>query len=201
MAICEPMPVACRAGKKRSTRKSRGLCCSDERYPSGVRICAARFCHPQGNASGRKRAWRDCPACWFRDVGWVGMHSALGQPEKKDIMLSFNQSPYRTAYSLSHNADQNSFILNAWGKICSSIPGIANTTARRITKGSHSRPFRKTQSSSTARARKPPGEERAGKILGMETGDRIVWTAGAMRPTPATRCGRNRSSRKPGAMC
>jgi hypothetical protein len=47
----------------------------------------------------------------FDDVGWVAIHSELGS--KNDIMLGFKSSPYGSA---SHSlADQNSFVLNAFG--------------------------------------------------------------------------------------
>lgn len=49
----------------------------------------------------------------FPDIGWVAFHSALGQPER-DIHLSFKSSPYGS-FSHSH-ADQNAFILNAFGE-------------------------------------------------------------------------------------
>jgi hypothetical protein len=53
------------------------------------------------------------PARHFRDIGWVAFHSRLGRPEE-DIHLSFKSSPYGS-FSHSH-ADQNAFILNAFGE-------------------------------------------------------------------------------------
>lgn len=48
----------------------------------------------------------------FYDVGWVSMHSELGSLD--DIMLGFKSSPYG---SYSHSfADQNSFVVNAFGE-------------------------------------------------------------------------------------
>ena len=49
----------------------------------------------------------------FADVGWVSLHSALGRPAD-DIHVTFKSSPYGS-FSHSH-ADQNSFILNAYGE-------------------------------------------------------------------------------------
>jgi len=49
----------------------------------------------------------------FADVGWVAMHSALGQP-REDVWVLFKSSPY-ASFSHSH-ADQNSFILCAYGE-------------------------------------------------------------------------------------
>jgi hypothetical protein len=50
---------------------------------------------------------------FFADVGWVSLHSALGRP-KDDIHVTFKASPYGS-FSHSH-ADQNAFILNAYGE-------------------------------------------------------------------------------------
>lgn len=49
----------------------------------------------------------------FADVGWVSMHSALGRPDD-DIHVTFKSSPYGS-FSHSH-ADQNAFVLNAYGE-------------------------------------------------------------------------------------
>jgi len=50
---------------------------------------------------------------YFADVGWVSMHSALGHPAD-DIHVTFKSSPYGS-FSHSH-ADQNAFVLNAYGE-------------------------------------------------------------------------------------
>ncbi|MDF3055963.1 MAG: hypothetical protein K0R17_178 [Rariglobus sp.] len=60
------------------------------------------------------RPLADLPSSrWFKDVGWVSMHSALGRPDD-DIQVTFKSSPYGS-FSHSH-ADQNAFILNAYGE-------------------------------------------------------------------------------------
>ena len=49
----------------------------------------------------------------FADIGWVALHSSLGN-RSDDIMLGFKSSPFGSA---SHSfADQNSFVLNAFGE-------------------------------------------------------------------------------------
>lgn len=53
------------------------------------------------------------PSRYFADVGWVAMHSALGRPAD-DIHVTFKSSPYGS-FSHSH-ADQNAFVLNAYGE-------------------------------------------------------------------------------------
>ncbi|HLA39363.1 MAG TPA: heparinase II/III-family protein, partial [Candidatus Glassbacteria bacterium] len=50
---------------------------------------------------------------WLRDIGWVGMHSALGDAAN-DVWALFKSSRYGS-FSHSH-ADQNSFQLNAYGQ-------------------------------------------------------------------------------------
>ncbi|MDB5813634.1 MAG: hypothetical protein JWN23_751 [Rhodocyclales bacterium] len=50
---------------------------------------------------------------YFDDIGWVAMHSRLGSKDN-DIMLGFKSSPFGSA---SHGfADQNSFVINAFGE-------------------------------------------------------------------------------------
>lgn len=50
---------------------------------------------------------------YFNDIGWVAMHSRIGD-KAGDIMLGFKSSPFGSA---SHSfADQNSFVINAFGE-------------------------------------------------------------------------------------
>lgn len=50
---------------------------------------------------------------YFADIGWVAMHSRLGDKDR-DIMLTLKSSPFGSA-SHSHN-DQNAFVINAFGE-------------------------------------------------------------------------------------
>ena len=50
---------------------------------------------------------------WLKDIGWVALHSALGEPDR-DVWALFKASRFGS-FSHSH-ADQNSFQLNAWGR-------------------------------------------------------------------------------------
>lgn len=52
------------------------------------------------------------PSVHFPDIGWVAMHSRLGDPN--GVSLFFKSSPYGS-YNHSH-ADQNSFVLYAFGE-------------------------------------------------------------------------------------
>ncbi|MGH8019091.1 MAG: heparinase II/III domain-containing protein [Opitutaceae bacterium] len=49
---------------------------------------------------------------WYRDIDWVTMHSDLADPER--VSFYFKSSPYGS-HNHSH-ADQNSFVLNAYGE-------------------------------------------------------------------------------------
>ena len=61
----------------------------------------------------KPKAPTDLPqARYFRDIGWVAMHSALADPQ--EIMLFFKSSWYGS-FNHSH-ADQNHFVLNAFGE-------------------------------------------------------------------------------------
>ncbi len=50
---------------------------------------------------------------WFKDIHWVAIHSKLDEP-KNDIFFLMKASPHG-AFSHSH-ADQNSFVLSAYGQ-------------------------------------------------------------------------------------
>ncbi|MGJ8654621.1 MAG: heparinase II/III domain-containing protein [Opitutaceae bacterium] len=112
---------------------------------------------------------------YFKDIGWVGMHSALGDPEN-DIHLSFKSSPYG---SISHShADQNAFILNAWGK------GLAINSGYREFHRSmqHKYYTRETKSKNAVlidlRGQAVQNENSTGKITNYESGERYSRATG-----------------------
>jgi hypothetical protein len=115
------------------------------------------------------------PARYFSDIGWVAMHSALGRPED-DIHITFKSSPYGS-YSHSH-ADQNAFILNAFGE------GLAINSAYREF---HRSPMHKEWTWQTMSknallidglGQEPQDKTATGTITRFETADRYVWTTG-----------------------
>lgn len=111
----------------------------------------------------------------FKDIGWVGMHSALGDPYN-DIHLSFKSSPYGS-YSHSH-ADQNAFILNAWGKNLA-----INSGYREFHRSfQHKYYTRQTESKNAVlidlRGQGVQNKESSGKITRFQTGERFTWTTG-----------------------
>ena len=112
---------------------------------------------------------------FFRDVGWVSMHSALGRPDD-DIQITFKSSPYGS-FSHSH-ADQNAFILNAFGE------GLAiNSAYREFHRSPHHKEWTwQTKSKNDilidGLGQKPQDKKATGKITRFETGRRSVWTTG-----------------------
>ncbi|MCF3652038.1 heparinase II/III domain-containing protein [Synoicihabitans lomoniglobus] len=115
------------------------------------------------------------PYRFFDDVGWVSMHSALGDPAN-DIHITFKSSPYGS-YSHSH-PDQNSFILNAYGE------GLAiNSANREFHRSPHHKGWTWQTMSKNAvlidgQGQAQQDKHATGKITRFETGDRYVWTTG-----------------------
>lgn len=112
---------------------------------------------------------------YFSDIGWVAMHSALGHPSE-DIHLLFKSSPYGS-FSHSH-ADQNAFILNAYGK------NLAINSGYREFHRSLQHRFYTRQSKSKnmvlidMRGQEVQTEKSRGQIVEFEQGNGYVWTAG-----------------------
>lgn len=123
------------------------------------------------------------PHRYFADVGWVSLHSALGRPDD-DIHVTFKSSPYGS-FSHSH-ADQNSFILNAYGE------GLAiNSAYREFHNSPHHREWtRQTVSKNTllidGLGQKAQSKAATGRITRFETADRYVWTTGDATKAYAT---------------
>jgi hypothetical protein len=154
--------------------EERGLDGLDRIYPTACELLARDFI-----ASSRPLPARDLGELpqerFFGDIGWVSMHSALGRPED-DIHITFKSSPYGS-FSHSH-ADQNAFILNAYGE------GLAINSAYREY---HRSPFHKEWTWQTKSknallidglGQKPQDKLATGKITRFEVSDRYVWTTG-----------------------
>ena len=115
------------------------------------------------------------PYRFFDDVGWVSMHSDLGNPDE-DIHITFKSSPYGS-YSHSH-PDQNTFIINGYGE------GLAINSANREFHRSPHHKFWTWQTKSTngilidGDGQRQQDKDATGKITRFETGDRYMWTTG-----------------------
>ena len=111
----------------------------------------------------------------FRGVGWVSMHSALGRPEE-DIMLSFKSSPYGS-FSHSH-ADQNSFILNAYGEQLAINAGYREYHRSQMHKYYTRQTLSKNNILINLRGQEVQDKNATGRIVRFGTGERFVWTTG-----------------------
>lgn len=118
------------------------------------------------------------PYRYFSDIGWVSMHSALGDPAN-DIHITFKSSPYGS-YSHSH-ADQNAFILNAYGE------GLAiNSANREFHRSPHHQHWTWQTRSKNAvlidgLGQKSQDKHATGKITRFEVGDRYALATGDAR--------------------
>ncbi|AHF90636.1 heparinase [Opitutaceae bacterium TAV5] len=144
-------------------------------YPSGIEYLLSDF----ADADKPLPATADLSALpsarWFRDIGWVSLHSVLGRPAE-DIMLTFISSPYGS-FSHSHAA-QNAFILSAWGE------ELAVNAGYREFHGSphHDGYVRRTLSKNAlligGEGQTPRSKAATGRILRLDAGDRFIWTTG-----------------------
>ena len=160
---------------KRPRPIDKGLAGLDRTYPTACEFLVRDFI-----ASGRPlpsaKPLSDLPPYrFFRDVGWVSLHSALGRPAD-DIQITFKSSPYGS-FSHSH-ADQNAFILNAYGE------GLAiNSAYREYHRSPHHKQWTwQTKSKNDllidGLGQKPQDRKATGKITRFEAKGRYVWTTG-----------------------
>mgnify|MGYP006279901063 CR=1 FL=1 len=111
----------------------------------------------------------------FRGIGWVSMHSALGRPEE-DIMLSFKSSPYGS-FSHSH-ADQNAFILNAYGEQLAINAGYREYHRSQMHKYYTRQTISKNALLINRQGQEVQDKDATGRIVRFQRGDRHVWTTG-----------------------
>jgi hypothetical protein len=119
----------------------------------------------------------------FADIGWVAMHSALGRPDD-NIHVAFKSSPYGS-FSHSH-ADQNAFILNAYGENLA-----INSGYREFHRSPHHSGWTWQTKSKNAllidgRGQKSQDLASTGRILKFNTGSRHAWTVGDATEAYAT---------------
>ncbi|WOO41216.1 heparinase II/III domain-containing protein [Rubellicoccus peritrichatus] len=112
---------------------------------------------------------------YFQDIGWVAMHSNLGAPDE-DIFLQFKSSPYGS-YSHSH-ADQNAFILSAYGE-----PLAINSGYREYHRSPHHKGHTRQTLSKNAllinKEGQPVQDKNAkGEITGFVDDASMVWVRG-----------------------
>ncbi len=153
----------------------KGLAGLDRTYPTACEFLIRNFMASDRPLPPARPLSELPPYRYFRDVGWVSLHSALGQPHD-DIHVTFKSSPYGS-FSHSH-ADQNAFILNAYGE------SLAINSAYREFHGSpHHREWTRQTKSKNAllidgAGQKAQDKKATGKITRFEAKDRYVWATG-----------------------
>ena len=153
----------------------KGLGTLDRTYPTACEFLVRNFIASAKPLPPAKPLSELPPYRYFRDVGWVSLHSALGRPDE-DIHVTFKSSPYGS-YSHSH-ADQNAFILNAYGE------GLAiNSAYREFHRSPHHQQWTwQTKSKNDVLidglGQKAQDKKATGKITRFETQNRYVWTTG-----------------------
>lgn len=153
----------------------KGLAGLDRGYPTAAEFLLRNFA-VSNKPLPAARALSDLPPYrYFKDVGWVSLHSALGRPAD-DIQLTFRASPYG---SFSHSAaDQLGFILNAYGE------GLAINSAYREFHNSphHEQWTRQSRSKNVilidGQGQLAKSEKSLARITRFETTPRTVWTTG-----------------------
>ena len=153
----------------------KGLADLSRTYPTAAEFLFRNFI-ASARALPKPVALTTLPANrYFRDVGWVALHSALGKPAD-DIHVTFKSSQYGS-FSHSH-ADQNSFILNAYGE------GLAiNSAYREFHNSPHHQGWTRQTISKNALlldglGQKAQSKASTGKITRYEETPRSVWTTG-----------------------
>jgi hypothetical protein len=153
----------------------KGLTGLDRTYPTACEFLVRDFVTSGLPLPPAKPLSELPPYRFFRDVGWVSLHSALGQPAD-DIQVTFKASPYGS-FSHSH-ADQNAFILNAFGE------GLAiNSAYREFHRSPHHKEWTWQTKSKNALlidglGQKAQDKKATGKITRFDTAPRYVWTTG-----------------------
>lgn len=160
---------------KRPRPIDKGLANLDRSYPTAAEFLVRNFI-ASGKPLPPARPLTELPPDrFFRDVGYVSLHSALGQPED-DIQVTFRASRYGS-FSHSH-ADQLGFILNAFGE------GLAiNSAYREFHNSPHHDQWTRQSFSKNVVLIDGIGElakskDAVGSITRYESTPRTVWTTG-----------------------
>ncbi len=111
----------------------------------------------------------------FRGIGWVAMRSDMDDPQN-DIQLAFKSSKYGS-FSHSH-ADQNSFIINAFGEQLAINSGYREYHRSHMHKYYTRHTYSKNNILINRRGQEVQDLGSTGEIIRFETGDRYVWTTG-----------------------
>ena len=160
---------------KRPRPLDKGIGALDRQYPTTCEFLVRNFI-ASGKPMPAAKPLSGLPQHrFFRDVGWVSLHSALGKPED-DIQVTFKSSPYGS-FSHSH-ADQNAFILNAFGESLA-----INSAYREFHRSPHHQQWTWQTKSKNALlidglGQKSQDKEATGKITRFEVIENAIWTTG-----------------------
>jgi hypothetical protein len=172
----------------RPSPAERGLRGLDRIYPTATEFLVRNFIAADRPLPAPRSLGELPPDRFFRDIGWVSLHSALGQPAD-DIHVTFVSSPYGS-FSHSH-AQQNAFILNAYGQNLAIASGY-----REFHNSPHHNAWTRQTRSKNAllidgEGQKPQSREATGEIIHFAVMPRATWTAGdataAYRANPKLR--------------
>ncbi|MES2697951.1 MAG: heparinase II/III family protein [Verrucomicrobiota bacterium] len=153
----------------------KGIASLDRGYPTAAEFILRNFIVSDKSLPQPRPLNELPPYRFFKDVGLVSLHSALGRPAD-DIQLTFRASPYGS-FSHSH-ADQLGFILNAYGE------GLAINSAYREFHNSphHDQWTRQSRSKNVilidGLGQLAKSEKSTAKITRFETAARTVWSTG-----------------------
>ena len=175
---------------KRPRPIDKGLAGLDRTYPTACEFLVRDFIVSATPLPAPKPLSELPPHRFFRDVGWVSLHSALGRPAD-DIQVTFKSSPYGS-FSHSH-ADQNAFILNAYGESLA-----INSAYREFHRSPHHQQWTWQTKSKNALlidgvGQKAQDKRATGRITHYEISDRTVWATGDA--TEAYRTGQEKADR------
>ncbi len=160
---------------QRTRPSDRGLAGLDRTYPTAAEFLVRNFTASHLPVPAPRPLSSLPPHRHFADIGLVSLHSALGDPTK-DIHVTFRSSNYGS-FSHSH-ADQNAFILNAWGESLA-----INSAYREFHNSPHHREWtRQTRSKNTllidGAGQKTQSKDSSGRIRRFDEGERFVWISG-----------------------
>jgi hypothetical protein len=160
---------------KRPRPLDKGLAGVDRSYPTAAEFLLRNFIVAGKPVPAARPLTELPPYRYFKDVGYVALHSALGRPND-DIQVTFRASRYGS-FSHSH-ADQLGFILNAYGE------GLAiNSAYREYHNSPHHDKWTRQSISKNVVLIDGVGElakskNATGKITRFETAPRYAWTTG-----------------------
>lgn len=167
---------------KRPSPAERGLEGLDRIYPTSAEFLVRNFI-ASSLPMPTPRPLSDLPReRYFSDIGWVSLHSALGEPDR-DIHITFVSSPYGS-FSHSH-AHQDAFVLNAFGENLA----IASGYREFHNSPHHDQWTRQTKSKNAILidgiGQKPQDKNATGRITRFQTGNRFVLSSGDATPAYA----------------